>query len=55
MPSKTQRQHNFFEAVKHSPAMQQRTGVSEKVADEYLQADKRAGKFQHNPLVPKTK
>jgi hypothetical protein len=46
-----------MEMVKHSPEMQRRTGVSEKVADEFLQADKREGKFQQNsnPFISKTK
>jgi hypothetical protein len=53
MPSKSQRQHNFFEMVKHSPEMQRKTGVSGKVAAEFTEADKRAGKFQSsNPLIP---
>jgi hypothetical protein len=57
MPSSTKRQHRFFEAVKHSPKLQRETGVSQKVADEYVEADKRAGKFQKNsnPLIPKKK
>jgi hypothetical protein len=55
MPSVTPKQHRFFEMVKHSPAMQKKTGVSEKVADEFLQADKRAGLYQKptNPLIPR--
>jgi hypothetical protein len=57
VPDKTRKQHNFMEMVKHSPEMQRRTGVSEKVADEFLQADKREGKFQQNsnPFISKTK
>jgi hypothetical protein len=55
MPSVSQKQHNFFNMVKHSPQMQRETGVPKKVADEFLQADKRAGLYQKptNPLIPR--
>ena len=55
MPSHSQKQHNFWNIVSHSPEFAKKVDVSRKVADEYLEADRRAGRFQtrQNPLVPR--
>ncbi|MGF6604726.1 hypothetical protein P3T23_009482 [Paraburkholderia sp. GAS448] len=55
MPSRSQKQHNFWNIVSHSSEFAKKVDVSRKVADEYLEADRRAGRFQprHNPLVPR--
>jgi hypothetical protein len=40
MPSKTPKQARFFAMIAHDPAAAKRTGVSQKVAKEFNQADK---------------
>lgn len=40
MPSKSQDQHNFMAAVKHSPKFASEVGVSQSVASEFIAADK---------------
>lgn len=57
MPSKSQKQHNFWEIVFHSPEFARKVDASKKVAHEFLEADRRAGRFQshRNPLVPRKK
>jgi hypothetical protein len=46
MPSVSQRQHNFFEAVAHSPRSEANRRVSRQVALEFVAADQAAGKFK---------
>jgi hypothetical protein len=57
MPSKSARQHRFWNIVSHSPEFAKKVDASKKVADEFLEADRRAGRYQFrsNPLVPKRK
>jgi hypothetical protein len=40
MPSKSKAEHNLMEAAKHSKEVRERTGISKKVADEFVKADK---------------
>ncbi|WP_233875294.1 hypothetical protein [Paraburkholderia adhaesiva] len=55
MPSKSQKQHDFWKIVSKSPEFAKKVDASKKVADEFLAADKRAGRYQsrRNPLVPR--
>lgn len=46
MPSKSKKQHDLMQAAKHNPAFAKKAGVPQKVAREFIDADKRAGKFQ---------
>lgn len=57
MPSRSRKQHDFWNIVSHSPEFAKKVDASKKVADEFLAADRRAGRFQsrHNPLVPRKK
>ena len=40
MPSSSKKQHNFMEAVAHSPAFAKKVGVSQSVGKEFSNADK---------------
>jgi hypothetical protein len=40
MPSKSARQHRFFEMISHDPGAAKRTGVSKGVARDFVEADK---------------
>jgi hypothetical protein len=40
MPSTSKKQHNFMEAVAHSPAFAKKVGVSKSVGEDFSQADK---------------
>lgn len=44
MPSRSQKQQRLMRMVAHDPAAAKRTGVSQKVAREFVAADKAAGK-----------
>ena len=46
MPSKSDKQHRFMEAVAHSPSFARKAGVPQKVGKEYVSADKRQNKYQ---------
>jgi hypothetical protein len=39
MPSVSRRQHNLMEMVAHEPGAAKRTGISKKVAKEFVAAD----------------
>ena len=41
MPSKSKAQHKLMEAAAHSKAVAKKTGVPQKVAKEFVAADKR--------------
>lgn len=43
MPSKSKKQHNFMEAVAHSPEFAKKAGVPQKVGKEFAKADDAAG------------
>ena len=40
MPSKSAKQHRFMEAAAHNPAFAKKAGISQKVAKEFVSADK---------------
>jgi len=40
MPSKTLKQHNFMQAIAHSPAFSKKVGVSQSVGKDFSEADK---------------
>lgn len=40
MPSSSKKQHNFMEAVKHSPAFAKKVGVPQSVGADFAAADK---------------
>lgn len=46
MPSVSRKQHRFMEAAKHNPAFAKKAGISQKVAREFVAADKAKGKFK---------
>lgn len=46
MPSQSKKQHQFFEAIAHSPKFAKKAKVSKDVADDFLAADKKAHKYQ---------
>jgi hypothetical protein len=41
MPSKSAKQHRFMEAASHNPKFARKAGVPQKVAKEFVAADKR--------------
>lgn len=43
MPSKSEAQHRFFEAIAHSPKFAAKAGVPQKVGKEFAKADDKAG------------
>lgn len=56
MPSKSGKQHNFMEAVKHSASFAREAGVPQRVGRDFVAADKRSGKFKSaGKPVPKLK
>lgn len=46
MPSKSKKQHAFFEAIAHSPEFAKKAGVSQSVGEDFVNADKSTGKYQ---------
>lgn len=47
MPSKTARQHRYMEMLAHNPgSAKKKGGPSRKVAKEFVEADKKSGKFR---------
>ena len=40
MPSKSTKQHRFMEAAAHNPKFAKKAGIPQKVAKEYVAADK---------------
>lgn len=48
MPSTSERQHNFMEAVDHDPGFAKRVGVPQGVGEDFVQADeKKANEVGH--------
>ena len=54
MPSKSAKQHRFFEMVAHDPAAAKRVGVPQKVGKEFALADQ-GRKFSAKPKAVKAK
>lgn len=47
MPSKSRKQHNYMEMMAHNPEKARKAGgPSKAVAEEFVAADKAAGKFR---------
>jgi hypothetical protein len=44
MPSKSAQQHRFMEAAAHNKDFAEKAGISQKVAKEFVAADKKAAK-----------
>ena len=44
MPSKSPQQHRFMEAAAHNPAFAKKAGIPQKVAKEFVAADKAQAK-----------
>lgn len=45
MPSKTAKQHRLMEAVAHDPKFAKKVGIKQSVGKDFVQADKKSGKF----------
>lgn len=43
MPSVSDKQHNFFEAISHSKSFAKKAGVPQSVGKEFAKADDKAG------------
>ena len=54
MPSTSKRQHNFMEAVAHSPGFAKKVGVPQSVGQEFSKADK-GRKFERGGDVKESK
>ena len=46
MPTKTRKQHNLMCAAAHNKGMAKKHGMSQSIAKEFCDADKKAGKFK---------
>ena len=46
MPSVSKKQHNFMEAVAHSPKFAKKVGVKQSVGKDFAAADKATGKYK---------
>jgi len=46
MPSTSKKQHNFMEAIAHSPKFAKKVDVPQKVGKDFAAADKQSGKYQ---------
>lgn len=46
MPSVSGKQHRFFEMIAHNPTIAHQRGIDPKVGKDFVEADKREGKFQ---------
>lgn len=59
MPSTSQKQHNFMEMIAHDPSKAKKDGPSQKVAEDFVKADKATGNFRKKKggglLDPKAK
>ncbi len=44
MPSTSKKQQNFMQAVAHNPDFAKKAGVSQSVGQDFVSADKKAGK-----------
>lgn len=53
MPSTSRRQHNLMEAAEHDEKVREQTGIPLKVAEDYVNADKRDGGYKKREKVKK--
>ena len=47
MPSKSKAQHKLMQAVAHSPEFAKKVGMLQSVGKDFVEADKKAQKFQY--------
>lgn len=52
-PSKSQSQHNFMVACCNNAEFAKKNGIDQKVACEFVEADKKAGKWQKKKKATK--
>lgn len=52
MPSISQKQHDLFKLAVKSPDFAKRAGIDPKVAQEFINADAKAGLWQSPPTPP---
>jgi hypothetical protein len=45
MPSKSKKQEKFMQAAAHNPKFAKKAGIPQSVAQEFVAADKKAGKI----------
>lgn len=55
MPSKSAAQHNFMEAIAHSPKFAKKAGVPQSVGKDFTKADDKAGITKSHGGSPKSK
>ena|ERR1700676_3613023 len=55
MPSVSGKQHNFMEAIAHSPEFAAKAGVPQKVGKDFARADDKAGITKQPPGSPKSR
>jgi len=55
MPSKSYKQHKLMLAAAHSPSFAKKVGIPQSVAREFVEADKRLGRFQKKKKAGKRK
>lgn len=57
MPSTSDKQHNFMEAIAHSPEFAKKAGVPQSVGKDFAKADDKAGitKTHHGKPIKKKK
>lgn len=53
MPSKSAKQHDLMEAVKHNAKFAKKVGIPQSVGRDYVAADKRAGRYARGGSVLK--
>ena len=54
MPSKSKKQHNFMEAVAHSPDFAKKVGVAQSVGQDFAKADKASGRYMKKKAKAKS-
>lgn len=55
MPSVSKKQHNFFEAISHSPSFAKKAGVPQSVGKDFARADDKAGITKSHSGSPRSK
>lgn len=51
MPSKSRKQHDLMEAVKHNPKFARKVGIPQSVGADFVAADKRSGRFARGGII----
>ena len=55
MPSVSDKQHKFMEAISHSPEFAKKAGVPQSVGKDFVEADKKKGKSRLSKLYKDNK